>query len=186
MLVRSVAGWGSMTLMASLRTLALLSGVSLDVSLARAGDAEGRLGHVLGDHRAGRGVGVVAQLDGRHEGGVHARLDALAQPRAGLALRPGVVVRRNGGGAEVGLLADVGVPDVGEMRDLRLRSHVGVLDLHERARLAAVAKDRARAQAGVGADDDANLCRRALDVGVAAVTPSPNRASVSGDGGPDH
>ena len=66
-----------------------------------------------------------------------------------------VVVGGDRGGAEVRALADVGVADVGEVRDLGARADVGVLDLDERADLRALAQDGAGAQVGERADADA-------------------------------
>src|SRR6188472_3884578 len=135
MLVRSVVGWGSMTLMLA-STLVLPPGVIGDVALARAGHAEGPFGHVFGDDGTGRGVGVVAQLHRRDEGRVDRGLHPLAELRAGLLPGLRVVVGGDRGGPEVGRLSDVRVADVGEVRDLAARADVRVLDLDEGAGLA--------------------------------------------------
>src|SRR6185436_6238578 len=92
---------------------------------------------------------------------------ALAEPRPRLRLGPGVVVRGDGRGAEVGPLADLGVADVGQVRDLRAGADVGVLDLDERARLAPAPQDGAGAQVRVGADGHAVLGGGTLDPRVA-------------------
>ena len=61
-----------------------------------------------------------------------------------------VVVRGDRAGAEVGPLADVGVPDVGQVGHLRARADVRVLDFDEGADLRSLADDRARPQVGEG------------------------------------
>src|SRR5262249_15443007 len=61
--------------------------------------------------------------------------------RAALLVRE---VRGDVAGGHVRALADLGVADVGEVRDLRAFADVGVLDLHERARLRARGELRAR------------------------------------------
>src|SRR5215204_569327 len=82
-------------------------GVALDVALALARDAQ-RVGrHVVGDHRAGAGVGAVADADWRHERRVDAHLDARAD--GGAVLVGTVVVGGDRAGAEVGACADVRV-----------------------------------------------------------------------------
>src|SRR4051794_33005772 len=45
----------------------LALGIALDVGLARAGDSESALGHIVGDHRTGSSVRVVADGDGCDE-----------------------------------------------------------------------------------------------------------------------
>src|ERR1700754_388350 len=104
-----------------------------DVLLAGAGDAE-RVGrHVLGDHATRARDRAVTDLHRGDERGVDARLDI--GPDRGAVLVAAVVVGRDVAGAHVRVLADVRVPDVGQVRDLRALADVGVLDLHERARL---------------------------------------------------
>src|SRR3954469_11031843 len=122
----------------------LAVGVALDVGLARAGDPEGAVGDVLVDDGAGAGVGAVADGDGGDEGDVDAGLHAGADGRA--VLTAAVVVGGDGRRAEVRAGPDVGVADVGEVRDLRALADVGVLDLHERAGLGIGAQDGAGTQ----------------------------------------
>ena len=78
----------------------------------------------------------------RHERHVHARAHALADRRAVLALA--VVVGGDRARAQIGPLAHVRIADVGQVRDLRAGADVGVLDLHERPHLRALAQDRRR------------------------------------------
>ena len=63
-------------------------------------------------------------------------------------LAAAVVVGGDRAGADVRARADVGVADVGEVRDLGARADVGVLDLHERAGLGALVQRGARAGCG--------------------------------------
>src|SRR4051812_14988698 len=81
-----------------------------DVRLSGAGDAECVLGDVLRDDAARSGVRAVADLDGRHERGVHA--GSHIGPDPGSMLRAAVVIGRDVAGADVRVIADVGVTDV--------------------------------------------------------------------------
>src|SRR5260370_27161001 len=112
-------------------------GVALDIGLAFAGDAQRALGNVVGDDRPRAGVGVVPHDDRSDEGHVDARVHSGADP--GAVLGPAVVVGGDGAGPEVGLLAHVGVTHVGQVGNLGAGSDVGVLDLHQRVHLGAVA-----------------------------------------------
>src|SRR3954447_21200072 len=82
------------------------------------GERSGR--DIIGDDRAARNPSIVANLDGRIEDIVDAGPDGVADLRPGL--REALLVLEIGGdapGADVRVLADLGVPDVGEMRHLR-------------------------------------------------------------------
>src|SRR5215211_2388950 len=115
-----------------LRVLLLLAvRVTLDVLLPLTGDGQGALWNVLGDRRASASVRAVTDVERRHQGRVHAGLHALSELRAVL-LTP-VVVGGDGAGAEIAVIADVRVPDVGQMRHLCALADVGVLDLDEGA-----------------------------------------------------
>src|SRR6266480_3905007 len=70
-------------------------------------------------------------------------------------------VRRDVAGGDVRVLADLGVADVGEVRDLRSRADLGGLDLDERARL----RTRPELRPGPEVTEGADLCVRA-DLGV--------------------
>src|SRR5947209_19036947 len=94
--------------------------VALDVLLARARDPEGAGGYVLGDHRSGGRVCVVADRHRSDERRVDARLDSRADRRAVLA--GAVVVGRDRARAQVRVLADGGIADVGEIGYLRPRT----------------------------------------------------------------
>src|SRR5215207_5199130 len=95
----------------------LAVGVPLDVALPRAGDAE-RLGRdVLRDHATRSRVRVIAHGHGGDEGGVDARAHPAPDRRS--VLVAAVVVGGDVAGADVGVLADVGVADVGQVRHLR-------------------------------------------------------------------
>src|SRR6185503_6808730 len=63
-----------------------------------------------------------------------------------------VVVRGARAGDEIAALADLRVPDVGQVRHLRALADVGVLDLDERADLGVRAQLRARPEVGERAD----------------------------------
>src|SRR4051794_41535773 len=76
--------------------------IALDVALPLAGHAESARRHVVGDHRAGGGVGVVAHADRCDEGRVDRDADVAPDRRA--VLRPPVVVGGDRAGADVGAL----------------------------------------------------------------------------------
>ena len=109
-------------------------------------------GHVVGDHRACARVRAVAETDRRDEHRVDADECAGADRRAVLVLA--VVVGGDRSGADVGPLADVGIADVGQVRDLRAGADVRVLDLDERAGLRSLAQHGARAQVRERPDAD--------------------------------
>ena len=69
---------------------------------------------------------------------------AQCAPTDGVVLVDAVVVGEDRAGADVGALADLGVADVRQVRDLRARADVGVLGLDERADLAAARRARCR------------------------------------------
>src|SRR3954454_8826904 len=84
-----------------------------DVRLPRAGDAE-RVGRdVLGDDATRSRVGAIPDFHGGHEGRVDGGLHVGSDRRAVLVLP--VVVGGDVAGADVRVLADVGVADVGEV-----------------------------------------------------------------------
>src|SRR5690242_3673517 len=142
---RRLLGWlvgSGLTFLAGLVSsrLALRAalGVALDVLLTGAGHAEPARRHVLGDHRSRRRVGIVADAHRSDQRRVDTGLDPVADRGPVLAIA--VVVGGDRAGPEVRTLADVGVADVAQMRHLAAGAHVGVLDLHERARLGARAQ----------------------------------------------
>src|SRR4051794_8750563 len=88
-----------------------------DVRLAGAGDPE-RVGrNVLGYDATRRRPGAIADLHGGDERRVDRGLDL--GPDRGAVLALAVVVGGDVAGADVRVLADVGVADVGQVRDLR-------------------------------------------------------------------
>src|SRR4051794_7792501 len=123
-------------------------GIALDVPLPGAGHAQRLLGDVVRDDGAGRRVGAVADGDGRDEGRVDRRAHVVADGRA--VLGAAVVVRGDRRGAQIRVGADVGVPDVREVRHLRARADVRVLDLDVGAGLRLLAEEGARAEVREG------------------------------------
>ena len=89
-----------------------------------------------------------------------------------------VVVDEDAGCADVAVLADVGVTDVGQVRHLGAGADGGVLGLDERAELAVGAQYRAGPQVGERADDGA-----VADRGVRAVGSDHRGAVADGDVG---
>src|SRR5712691_6958167 len=119
-------------------------------------------GDIIGDDRTRRNPSVVANADRSIERIVDTGPDVAADPGRALGLPP--LVREIGGdvaGGDVRILADLGVPDVGEVRHLRAGADAGLLQLDERPGLGALAEDGARPEIGEGADGDAGA-----DLGV--------------------
>src|SRR5439155_11002547 len=112
---------GGLALLPLLGALAFI--VALHVALPLPGHPQRASGAVVDDRRAGRRPGVVAHLDGSDEGGVDAAVDPV--PDAGAVLAEPVVVGGDAPGADVGLLAHVGVAHVAEGGHLGARADVG-------------------------------------------------------------
>ena len=96
------------------------------------------------------GRGAVADLDRRDEGVVGAGAGVTAD--AGAVLGDPVVVGEDRARPDVGLLADLRVADVGQVRHLGALADLGVLGLHEGADLALRAQHGAGAQVGERSD----------------------------------
>src|SRR5438477_2485961 len=118
-------------------------------------------GDIIRDDRTRCNPTVVSNVDRSKERIVDAGPDVAPDP--GLALGEARLVREVGGdvaGCDVRVLADLGVADVGEVRDLRPRADGGRLHLDERPDLRALAHDRAgpdvRERADLDAGGDAN------------------------------
>src|SRR5690606_32292162 len=123
---------------------------SLDVALTGPRDRHGARRDVLDDHRARGRVGAVAHLHGRDDHVVaadpHVRADHAA------VLVDAVVVHEDRARADVGSLADLGVADVRQVRDLRPLAQVGVLGLDVGADLGLARQAGAGPQVREGAD----------------------------------
>ena len=113
------------------------------VLLSAARDAQRAGRHVLGDRRSGRHVGARADRHRRDELRVAADEDAVLDHRR--VLVDPVVVARDRARADVHLLADRRVAEVGQVAGLRPAPEPGLLQLDE------VADARARADLGVRA-----------------------------------
>src|SRR5262249_29434039 len=81
--------------------------------------------HVPRDDGAGAGVRLVAHLDRGHQDGVGG--DARVLPDLGAVLLAPVIVGGDRPGADVGAVADLGVADVCQVRDLGALADLGVL-----------------------------------------------------------
>src|SRR5215216_2887575 len=120
--------------------------VPLDVLLLGPGDSQGARGDVPGDHRSSSSVCGIADIYGRDQCGVNPDPDVVADH--GAVFAESVPVRGDRAGADVGLLADLRVADVGQVRDLAPGADLGALDLDERPRLGPLAQRRPRADVG--------------------------------------
>src|SRR5690606_31878214 len=110
------------------RTLAL--GPVLQDPLGATGDRQCAVGHVVTHRGSATGHRVVADPDRGDEGVVGAGLGVVAD--RGPVLVGAVVVGEDRAGPDVGLLADLGVSDVGQVRDLGAVPDLGVLGLDVR------------------------------------------------------
>ena len=104
--------------------------------------AERAGGHVLGDRRAGGDVGALADRDRRDQLRVAADERAVLDRR--LMLRLAVVVAGDRAGADVDLLADHRVAEIGEVVGLRAAAERGLLQLDEVADVRVLADVRLR------------------------------------------
>src|SRR4029453_5171995 len=138
---------------------------------------QGARRNIFGNDCTGRKPSIVANLDRRIERIVDAGPDVAPDARRRLRLT-GLVfeVRSDVAGGDVRILADLGVADVGKVRDLRSRADRGFLHLDEGADLRALADGRPWADEGEWADFDAGR-----DPHVAA----DNRERVNGHVGLD-
>src|ERR687891_2780923 len=108
---------------------------ALDRPLVGAFDGEGVGRDVLGDRGTGGGLGPLPDRHGGYQHGIGSDEGVVAD--GGAVLVGPVVVDEHGAGPDVDPGADVGVPDVAEMRDLGPRADRRLLDLDEGADLAA-------------------------------------------------
>src|SRR5690606_5542051 len=110
------------------------------------------------------GVGAVTDGDGGDEHVVGA--GARARPDLRAVLVHAVVVDEDGRGADVRVLADLRVADVGQVRHLRAGADLGVLRLDERPDLAVLAEHRVLTQVGERPDGRPRPDPRAEAVGA--------------------
>src|SRR2546421_7761619 len=102
--------------------------------------------HVLGHHRAGPGARSLAKSDGRDQHGVHAGEGTV--PDLGPVLVGAVEIGRNRTGADVGVRAEVGVAQVGHVRDLAAPAHFGADQFGEAADVDVLGDLGARSELG--------------------------------------
>ncbi len=154
------------------------------VGLPGAGDAHRAGRHVLGDDRTGGGVSPVADFDRRHEHVVGARAGVVTDD--GVVLVLAVVVHEHGGGADVGLLADRRIADIGQVRDLRAAADFALLELDVGADMHLVMQNGAGAKVGERADRDVGPDRRAVGDGAVHLTARPDSGVGERGVGPDY
>ena len=122
-------GWAGQTGFFRLRFLqACLAGCgpALFDDLMGACDCQGVGGNVFGDAGAGADVGSILNRDGRHQGGIAADENPFADDRT--ILVDAIVVAGDGAGADVGLLADFAIAEVGEVVGFGALAELGFLD----------------------------------------------------------
>src|SRR3954467_1784169 len=108
-------------------SLFLLLDPAVDVALLAGTDCEGARRHVLADGRAGSHVRVPRHRDRRDE--LRVAADERAVLDDGLVLAGAVVVAGDRAGADVHLLADRRVAEVGQVFRLRSLAEHGLLQL---------------------------------------------------------
>src|SRR6266542_7107392 len=128
--------------------------------LPRVAEREGTGGDGLGDDRAGRDVGAVADLDRRDEDRIGADEGSGADPGGVLPLA--VVVAGDRPGADVRAGADEGVAEVSEVVRLRALAEHGLLGLDEVPDVGLLADLAAGPHARERAEDRARPDRRLL------------------------
>src|SRR5579884_2163638 len=145
------ATWGTTVSCGSRPGMRVSSVVAVSVDIAFLRDlprreaCQGSGRDVVGYDGAGRDPCVVADLHRGHERIVDGGPDVAPDLRPLLRLpRAMVEVGRHVRGADIRVLADLGVADVGEVRHLRAGADLRVLHLDERADLRALADGRAR------------------------------------------
>src|SRR2546427_1665729 len=112
-------------------------------------------GDIISDDRTRRNPSVVANVDRSTERIVDAGPD-VATDTGGALWQPRLVreVRRDVAGCDVRILADLRVPEIGEVRDLRPGADTRLLQLHKGTCLRALAEHGSRPEVGEGADRD--------------------------------
>src|SRR6185312_9837377 len=123
---------------------------ALDIALWTCGYRQRSRWDVVAHHRARAGIRAVAHRHRSHEHGVRPGADVGADRGAPFGFA--VVIDEHAGGADVAVFADIGVPDVGQMRHFGAGADRGVLGFDERAQLAVVAQHGAGPQVGERAD----------------------------------
>src|SRR4051794_1787669 len=108
---------------------------------------------IFGDHRTRRNPSVVSDLDRCLERIVDTGPDVAPDPRLSLPLGWVVgEVRGDVACGDVRILADLRIPNVGQMRHLRACPDQGFLDLDEGADLCVLADHGSRPDVGEGSD----------------------------------
>src|SRR5262249_30582645 len=97
--------------------------------LLGAHDGKGLSLDVAGNDAAGADVGAIADLDGRHQGGVGTDKRAVAD--IGKVLVEAIVIAKNRARTDVGTRTDAPIADVAQMIGLGARFQAGVLHLDE-------------------------------------------------------
>src|SRR5919199_3262354 len=105
---------------------------------------------VLVDHASGPKIGTLSYCNRCDKVCIHAGECSVADP--GPVLLHAVVVGGYGTGTDVGVLPDLGVAHVGEVRDLAPSTHPRVLDLAVGSHLRVGPEHGTRPQEGVGTD----------------------------------
>src|SRR5262245_33863988 len=122
------------------------------VHLLRPGDRKRARRYILCDDGAGCNPCVVADRDGGDKGIVDTRPDVAPDRRPELLSRRVILVHRDRPCTDVRVLADVGVPDVRQVRHFGPLPDARVLDLDERPGFRSCLEDRSRPEVAEGPD----------------------------------
>lgn len=129
---------------------------AFEVSLTLSGDAKRSGGNILGDGAAGSGICAVADLDRSDKVGVAADEAIVADGGAELVLA--VIIAGDRAAAEVAVLANIAVADVGQVADRVAACEVGVLGLDVCAQMDTVIGDGV--DTDVGERTDVVVCAK--------------------------
>src|SRR3954470_18863084 len=129
--------------------------VSFFVDLTRTCDRECAGRDIVRDDRARRNPSIVSNLDRSNECILYAGPDVAPDRRPALGFS-GLVreVDRDVPGRHVGVLTDIRIAEIGEVRHLRPGADPSLLQLHERPHLRIFGKDRSRPEVRERADHD--------------------------------
>ncbi len=121
--------------------------------LTGAAERNGIFGNILRHDAAGGNQRAIADRNRCDQRGI--RADEGIRADTGDMLVHAIVIAGDRTGTDIGLLADEGITDIGEMVDLGAGADLGLLDLAEIADLGALAEIGAGAQSCIGADRSA-------------------------------
>src|SRR5512133_581357 len=149
------------------------------VDLRNPGNSQRISRHIDRHRRTGRNQRITPHRNRRHQLHITADKDIVTNDRT--VLIDTVIVAGDGPAADVDIAADLGVPQIGQVRGLRSRTHGDFFGFDKVADLDLIVQDGTRPQMGHGTDTDpdrqlrAFQYRTALDKAIVADTAAVNR-----------